>query len=64
MSDYAAGHVKRNPENGTIALRTHFPDNSDFTNMLWLISNVVHGPSHAGNATVEGWDDLFVPTVS
>ena len=61
MSEYATGHVKRNPENGAIALRTHFPDNSDFTNLLWLTSNVIHGPSNCGTAAVEDWEDIYVP---
>lgn len=58
---YTQGHVKRNPENGSIAVRTHFPDNADFVNMTWLVSSIVHGPSHAATAAVEGWDDIFVP---
>lgn len=61
MSDYKEGHVKRNPETGEVALRTHFADNADFVNMLWLVSNSVRGPYNVGTLAVDLWDDLFVP---
>lgn len=61
MSEYAEGHVKRNPETGAVALRTHFADNADFANMTWLVSSTIHGPSNVGTAAVDAWDDLFVP---
>lgn len=61
MSEYAEGHVKRDPETGVIALRTHFPDNADFTTMTWLCASSVRGPYNVGTAAVDAWDDLFVP---
>lgn len=61
MSDYATGHVKRDPASGSVAVRTHFPDNADFVSMTWLVSHVAHGPQNVATSAVEGWDDLFVP---
>lgn len=61
MPEYSQGHVKRNPENGSIAVRNNLPDNQDFVNTLWVVTHLIHGPSHAATAMVESWDDLFIP---
>lgn len=63
MSDYAEGHVKRNPETGEVALRTIFPENQgpQLASMAWLVSTLNVGARSAKTEDVEGWDDLFPP---
>lgn len=58
---YQAGHVKRDPETGTVAVRTVFPDDENFAGMQWLTATTGRGAHNKATADVEGWDDLFVP---
>lgn len=58
---YQAGHVKRDPVTGTVAVRTVFPDDENFAGMQWLTATTGRGAHNKATADVEGWDDLFVP---
>lgn len=57
---YLAGHVKHNPENGSVAIRTIFSE-VDFPEMVWLVATLNQGALTKPLDYVEGWDDLFVP---
>lgn len=62
MSEYVAGHVKRNPETGEVAVRTVFPtDNPRLARLEWVIASTNIGARNAYGDEVAGWDDLFVP---
>lgn len=64
---YLEGHAKRNPADGTVAVRTVFPDPEDpiaepiLAAQAWLAATTSRGAHSYTTATVEGWDDLFVP---
>lgn len=61
---YRQGHVKHNPDEGEVALRTVFeddPETPQMARLAWLISNPTMGARNAVTAEVEGWPDLFVP---
>lgn len=58
---YQAGHVKRDPATGTVAVRTVFPDDENFAGMQWLTATTGRGAHNKPTADVEGWEDLFVP---
>lgn len=62
MAEYHATHVKRNPENGEVAIRTIFPrgDTPQVALMEWLVSSSITGPRNTWTAEVEDWDDLYV----
>lgn len=64
MTEYQGNHVKRNPENGDIAIRTIFPkgDTPQVAMMEWLVSSATTGPRNTWTTEVEQWDDLFTPT--
>lgn len=61
---YLANHVKRNPENGDIAIRTIFSGGSQPQQamMEWLVCSSVTGPRNTWTQEVEDWDDLYVAT--
>lgn len=60
--EFTTGHVKRNPANGDVALRTRYqPTNDKLANMLWLTASAVTGVKYVGDDVVAGWDDLFIP---
>lgn len=58
---YETGHVKHDPETGTVAVRTGFPDEAPFTAQAWLTATVRNGAHFRPTADVESWDDLYVP---
>lgn len=60
---YNTGHVKRNPDNGAVAIRTVF-DPEQFPHMVWLIATTGSGAQNASRSdieNVEAWDDLYTP---
>ena len=59
-ADYLAGHIKRDPTTGAVAVRTHFPV-EDYPDMEWLIATIGSGASTKPGSFVESWVDLFVP---
>lgn len=63
MTEYYANHIKRNPVNGEVAIRTIFPtgDTPQVALMEWLVSSSITGPRNTWTSEVEGWDDLHVP---
>lgn len=58
---YLAGHVKRNPDTGEVALRTTFAEEGQFAFLAWLIATPTIGARNARSTEVEGWDDLHTP---
>lgn len=62
--EYRAGHIKRNPETGAVAVRTIFPPTDDqFRAMAWLIATPNIGARNGSDTDVENWEDLYVPVV-
>lgn len=59
---YQAGHVKRNPETGAVAIRTIFEDGVFPGVQGWLQATTNIGAHHRATADVEGWEDLHIPT--
>ena len=58
----AAGSVKRDPDTGAIAVRTHFDEaNPQLAPMAWLVSTIALGPRHAPSTEVADWDTLYTP---
>lgn len=65
MSGYAKNHVKRNPVDGMVAVRTAFDDEDPATaDRAWTTSggDKPAGTGRAATSTVDTWDDLYVPT--
>lgn len=58
---YTAGHVKRNPTENLVAIRTIFPEDAVIGNRAWLVASPIRGASFLKTSDVEEWDDLFVP---
>lgn len=59
---YDAGHIKRNPETGEVAIRTGFDETiSNLAGLAWLGATIGGGPTHHTTAEVDGWDDLYDP---
>lgn len=59
---YSAGHVKRDPVTGEVAIRTGFDDSSpELANLAWLGATVSGGPRHHTTAEVTNWQDLYFP---
>ena len=58
-----AGSIKRNPENGDVAVRTAFPEGENYQldAMAWLVATIQIGARHATSAEVADWDDIFTP---
>lgn len=62
MTEYRQGHVKRNTETGSVAIRTQFPENIEqLRGMAWLVATHNLGARNALTTEVEEWDDLYVP---
>lgn len=64
MTDYYAGHVKRNPQNGAVAIRT-IKAETDTPNMYgiiqsWVVTNVFGASQFVPTTQVFDWDDLYV----
>ena len=59
---FFVGHVKRDADSNSVALRTMFPEDQgpQLANMAWLVSTPNMGARHAATAEVTGWSDLFV----
>lgn len=53
-------HVKRNPANGNVAIRTMF-DPEMFPDNVWLIATPTAGAKTASAAECDDWDDLYTP---
>lgn len=59
---YSAGHVKRNPETGAIAVRTVYDETQpQLARRAWQISTTNTGGRGVPTSDVEDWDDLFIP---
>ena len=59
---YAAGHIKRDPDTGAVAIRTTFPDDGrTFSSMAWWVATINRGATHERTDTIEHWTDLYVP---
>lgn len=66
MSEFSAGHVKRNPNSGEVAIRTMFPEDPDAPQLMamaWLVATTNIGARNASTDQVAEWEDLFVPGV-
>ena len=62
---YSEGHVKRNPDNGDVAVRTRFPEDvPELAELAWLVSSIVGAPRNAKSVEVESWDDIYTPEAS
>lgn len=61
---YQTGHTKRDPDTGTVALRTGFPDEAPFTSQAWLTATTTTGAHFRTTADVTAWDDLYTPPTS
>lgn len=60
MSD--TGHIKRDPNSGAVAIRTHYDEaNPQLAPMAWLVATIGMGPRHATSVEVAEWDDLYTP---
>lgn len=58
----AAGHIKRNPESGEVAIRTIFGDETpQMAAMKWLVATTNFGSRYATDDGVADWDDLYTP---
>lgn len=60
MSDFAAGHIRRDPVSASVAVRTVFSE-VEFPDMAWLVATTNFGAKNVASSYVEGWDDLLVP---
>lgn len=59
---YTAGHVKREPSTGSVAIRTGMPDDDpQLAAMAWLIATPHRGAHNAATTDVDDWDDLYTP---
>jgi hypothetical protein len=62
---FAAGHVKRNPTTGEVAVRTHFSDDTpEVAHMAWLVATLNIGARTARTSDVQAWEDLYIPANS
>ena len=63
MTDYPEGHVKHNPEENEVAVRTMFPEDqgTNLANMAWLVATTNSGARTVPSSAVESWDDLYSP---
>lgn len=58
----AAGSIKRDPDTGAVAVRTHFDEsNPQLAPMAWLVGSITMGSRHATSTEVDDWDDLYTP---
>lgn len=57
-----AGHIKRDPISGAVAIRTHFDESiPQLAGMAWQVATADLGPRTTTSSEVEGWDDLYIP---
>lgn len=60
---YEAGHVKRDPATGNVALRTIFPeDDPMMASQAWLLATPNRGAVFLRTSDVTSWPDLYTPT--
>lgn len=60
------GHIKRNPETGSVAVRTHFDEAvPELAALAWAVVHpgAAPGPRRLTSDEVENWDDVFSPEV-
>lgn len=60
-NEYLQGHVKRDPANGSVAIRTIFPEDNSISSQAWLLATANRGAVFLRTGDVQSWDDLFVP---
>lgn len=61
MTDYPTGHLKRHPDTGDVAMRTHFPETiPELARLAWVIVSAVSGARSGSTADVSDWPDLPV----
>lgn len=61
MTEYNAGHIKRDPTTGAVAIRTIFPETDEhFIAMAWLMATPNIGARNTTTVAVEGWEDLYI----
>ena len=58
---YQPGHIKRDPETSSCALRTAFPDEGAMARMAWLVSSTTLGARNAATSEVLTWQDVYTP---
>jgi hypothetical protein len=61
MTEYKAGHVKRDPGTGAVAIRTVFPEVGPLAVHAWLVATTDSGAVAKVTTDVAGWDDLYTP---
>lgn len=65
MSDYIEGHIKRDPNTGSVAIRTNQPETNPPGSFAmiqaWLVSTTYSGAHYVGTEVVGEWDDLYTP---
>lgn len=57
MTDHQLGHIKHDPTNQQVAIRTQH----DELGMRWVIATAMFGARNASDQDVETWADLHVP---
>jgi hypothetical protein len=67
MTEYHMGHVKREPQNGLIALRTGQPEPEEgqlppygAQVQTWMVMSPFSGVSFLPTSVVDAWDDIYV----
>ena len=66
MTVYYMGHVKREPQNGLIALRTGQPEPGEGQMpyagqaQTWMVMSPYSGVSFLPTSAVDSWDDIYV----
>ena len=58
---YATGHIKRDPANGAVAIRTIFAEEGGLTSQAWLVATANRGAVFLRTSDIEAWDDLYTP---
>lgn len=59
---YLAGHVKRDPETGAVAIRTVYDETiPQLARKAWQVATPNIGGLSRFTADVEDWDDLYIP---
>ena len=60
---FVQGHVKRNPVNGDVAVRTQYPEgiSPEMDAMAWMVTTASRGPRMVGTDEVQSWVDVYVP---
>ncbi|MEZ0355499.1 hypothetical protein [Mycobacterium sp. SA01] len=62
MTTYTTGHIKRNPDDGTVAVRTVFSEDDPFTaGQAWLAATTSRGAHVFPTSVVQDWDDIYTP---